>query len=258
MSTPPHILARGPFALDQLLITWNPEPRDIPTAAIDFIDERWDSYRNEARRTSRMLYNGLVAELRSAAVNDNRLEISLSPTDYKTFLISTIRDRDWFLSNAPNSISPALGNSILLTSGDKAVLGVRSKAVAAYPGWAHLFGGVLNAPDITGAILDTSFVLAHLYQELQEEINLSPDLLTAPPRMLALLRDDFLNQPELTWHAPLKCPIAHLIKSLNIEEHDQFVVMDMAKPAESSGFELTPIARMALDIYRSLGTQGTV
>ena len=253
MCTPPDILARGPFTTDQITIRWDPQPRPISSSAGDYIEERWDRYCAEARHNNRMLYNGLVAELRAAEVRNNRLELSLSPTDYKTFVVTCMRDRTWFLANAPEAISPALGNSILLTMNHQAILGVRSQAVAAYPGRVHLFGGVLDAPEVAGQSLDTNFLLRHLYQELHEELQITPEHFLAPPRVLALLRDDFLGQPELAWHAPLKGPIDTLLGSLNTEEHDQYALLDLAQPVAAYSVGLTPVARKMLELQRSIG-----
>ena len=235
------------------MITWTPQPRPLPTQVADYIEERWNAYCADARHNNRMLYNGLVAELRSIQVRNNRLELSLSPTDYKTFLVTSMRDRAWFLANAPEAISPALGNSILLTCDNQAILGVRSQGVAAYPGWTHLFGGVLDAPDHTGQSLDTTFLVNHLYQELREEIQISPDAFLAPPRVLALLRDEFLGQPELAWQVPLKGPISSFLHSLNTEEHDQYALLDPARPPTTCDVRLTPVARAMLDLHVSMG-----
>ncbi len=253
MSTPPQILAHGPFTADRITITWDPQPRPISSPAGDYIEQRWNVYCADARHRNRMLYNGLVAELRSAEVRNNRLELSLSPTDYKTFLVTSMRDRAWFLANAPEAISPALGNSILLTLENQAVLGVRSQAVAAYPGRVHLFGGVLDAPEVVGQSVDTDFVLRHLYQELHEELQVLPEHFLTPPRVLALLRDDFLGQPELVWQASLKGPIDTLLGSLNTEEHDQYALLDTARPEASHCIGLTPVAQAMLELHSAKG-----
>ena len=253
MSTPPDILARGPFTADQITITWDPEPRPLSSQAGDYIEQRWNTYCADARHNNRILYNGLVAELRAATIRNNHLELSLSPTDYKTFVVTSMRDRDWFLANAPEAISPALGNSILLTMENRAILGLRSQAVAAYPGRVHLFGGVLDAPDVAGQPLDTDFVLRHLYQELHEEVQVSPENFISPPRVLALLRDNFLGQPELAWQAALQGPLDTLLGSLNMEEHDQYALLDMAQPLASGPSGLTPVARAMLELHLSMG-----
>jgi hypothetical protein len=253
MAKPPDILARGPFTADQITIRWDPQPRPISSEVGDYIEQRWDAYCADARHSNRILYNGLVAELRTVAVRNNRLELSLSCTDYKTFLVTAMRDRAWFLVNAPDAISPALGNSILLTIDQRAILGVRSQAVAAYPGRVHLFGGVLDAPEVAGHPLDTDFLLRHLFQELHEELQVLPEHFLTPPRVLAVLRDDFLGQPELAWYAALKGPIDTLLGSLNTEEHDQYALLDLAQPTTSPCLNLTPVAQTMLELHRAMG-----
>ena len=115
-----------------------------------------------------MLFNGPIASLSaySLSANPPRLHLILTPSDYKTFVVTRLRDRDWFQAHAPHAITPALGNSILLTHAGRAVLGVRSPRVSAYAGHAHLIGGVVDvepAPTPT----DARPLLHHILREIQ-------------------------------------------------------------------------------------------
>jgi hypothetical protein len=218
-------LVAGPFAAHQIIITYvdhSAAPPDISAR----IEWRWKECVDAARRDGRMLFNGPVAYMKRTSTNAGIWHLELAPTDYKTFLVTTLRDRAWFEQHCPAAVTPALGNSILLTHGSVAYLGVRSKAVAAYPKRAHLFGGVLDWPKYHGNTGDV--LLEHLYLELNEELGIGPNWLTAPPRVLALLRDPFLAQPEVVWHGELKAPLQLPRGTLNIDEHDAIIAVSLS------------------------------
>lgn len=236
------ILVRGPFAATQITV------RYCALEALDpeinaHIDTQWRRLLDEARREGRILFNNPVAFLKNCTVADGILYLDLAPTDFKTFLVSTLRNREFFTLHAPAAMTPALGNSILLTYGNTAYLGVRSAAVAAYPHWAHLFGGVLDWPVRQNN--NATVLLDHLYRELQEELGLNAKALSAPPRALAILRDPALGQPELVWHGELKNPLEIRSDALNAQEHDAILPV-ILEPNMAGGPPRTPISTAAI------------
>ncbi len=237
-----EILATGPFTAEQttVAITGHLPP---PPEILHRIEALWDDYMLAASRDGRMLFNSSVACLKSAAVSNGILSLELAATDYKTFLVTTLRDRAWFEVNSPAAMTPALGNSILLTHGDMAYLGVRSNRVAAYPHWAHLFGGVLDWP--THWNNRAEMLLEHLYKELEEELGLARDDLAAPPYVLALMRDPILAQPELVWRGKLKHPLTVRTHALSADEHDAILAVPMAAVLTASP-PATPVSRAAI------------
>jgi hypothetical protein len=248
MSDEPEIMACGIFAADHIALTYTTHPSPPPDIA-SRIETRWNEYTLAATREGRTLFNSPVACLKSAAVIDGVLQLQLAKTDYKTFLVTNLRDRECFRLNSPAAITPALGNSILLTHGNTAYLGVRSKAVAAYPHWAHLFGGVLDWPAHTHG--GAAVLLEHLYRELQEELGINADYLTAPPQVLALMRDPVLAQPELVWHGELSQPLQVHGEALNAQEHDTILAVPMAATAMDAP-PRTPVSAAAIDMARHL------
>ena len=243
-----EILATGPFTVEQITLAYSghlPPPPEL----LDRIEALWDDYLLAASRDGRMLFNSSVAYLKSAAVSNGILHLELAATDYKTFLVTTLRDRAWFEINSPAAMTPALGNSILLTHRDTAYLGVRSKQVAAYPHWAHLFGGVLDWPKYGSNTAET--LLEHLYKELEEELGLAPRALTAPPRVLALMRDPELAQPELVWHGELLQPLAPCTDALNVREHDALLAVTMTDGLPVS-VPATPVSLTAIRMVLQL------
>lgn len=242
-------LAAGPFAAHRIIVTYVGHcaaPPDISAR----IETRWRDFVDAATRDGRTLFNGPVAYLKHASANAGIWHLELAPTDYKTFLVTTLRDRAWFEQHCPTAVTPALGNSILLTHGPTAYLGVRSKAVAAYPLWAHLFGGVLDWPahrGNTGVVL-----LEHLYAELNEELGIGPNWLTAPPRVLALLRDPVLAQPELVWHGELKAPLELPGGALNPDEHNAILAVPLTGHLVD-GPPQTPVSAAAIELVTRSG-----
>ena len=247
-----EILASGPFTIEQITVAYT-EHLPPPPNIVRRVDRRWAEFMAEARRDGRTLFNAPVACLKSFSTAAGILYLELAQTDYKTFLVTTLRDRAWFEANSPAAMTPALGNSILLTHGDIAYLGMRSNRVAAYPRWAHLFGGVLDWP--TRANSAAEILLEHLYKELEEELGLTIDDLTAPPTLLAVMRDPVLAQPELAWHGELKQPLMLRLDALNVEEHDTILALPMAGVL-TAGPPATPVSWAAIDRVRQLSDNG--
>ncbi len=247
-----EILATGPFTVEQITVAYTghlPPPPDIARR----VDMRWTDFVAEARRDGRTLFNAPVACLKSCSTAAGILRLELAQTDYKTFLVTTLRDRAWFEVNSPAAMTPALGNSILLTHADTAYLGVRSNQVAAYPHWAHLFGGVLDWPKRWSSNGDV--LLEHLYKELEEELGLDSHDLTAPPQVLALMRDPVLTQPELVWHGELIQPLIQRCDALNVQEHDAILAVPIAA-APVAGPPATPVSFAAIRMVPRLKDNG--
>lgn len=237
-----EILASGMFSAEQIVLTYT-DHHAPPPEALSRIEERWEQYMHAACHEGRTLFNSPVAYLKSVSAAGGILNLELGPTDYKTFLVTTLRDQDWFQRHSPAAITPALGNSILLTHAHTAYLGVRSKAVAAYPHWAHLFGGVLDWPAQRDGNADV--LLEHLYRELDEELGIGTSYLAAPPRVLAVMRDPLLAQPELVWHGELKEPLPMHHNAVNPGEHDGILAIAMTDNI-AAGPPMTPVSKQAI------------
>ena len=141
-------------------------------------------------------------------------------------------------------IAPALGNSVLLTHADQALLGVRSARVAAYAGRAHVFGGVLDY--LKPGARTMGGVLEHLRRELEEELGLGAADLPGEPRALALVRDMRIAQPELIWHWEVPGELAGLAARLERAEHDSHVLF---RRGGGDMEMLTPVARAAVGLW---------
>jgi hypothetical protein len=167
--------------------------------------------------------------------------LKLFASDYKSFITTCVRDHNWFAKNAPEAISPALGNSALLTFHENAYLGVRGKSAALNPGLAHVLGGV---PEFENKPMTAEEIVNHLARELAEEAGLSSSDFASPPILLGLFHEPNLTQPELVWQWELKSPL----KSAAAQEHDAIRVVSRSAATEPG---LTPLAAAAIKLWQT-------
>ncbi len=247
------ILALGLLEPAQIEVAWLAPPAEAPALAQEQITARWTEHITEARQQQRVLFNSPVARLLGAKQLNpgSPLRLELTVGDYRSFFVTCVCDHPWFLSNAPQAIHEALGNSMLLTQGDNVVLGVRSNSVASYRGYAHVFGGVLEPP-AEGAAVDIACILDHLQSELLQEIDLSLQALKHPPKLIALLLDHQLHQPELVWWGELAAGNAE--HEVAFEEHDQLLTLPLQTVLTIGDptIPLTPVARSAITLLQAL------
>ncbi len=249
MAQPADIL----FAADsrtRLLIDFSQQEIVFPPEVQQFMAARWQAYEQDARASQRMLFNGAVSLYRNHTVADHTLRIALSPGDYKMHLISAVRDRAWFTTHAPEFILPGLGNTVLLTAENQVLFGQRSQRVAAHPGKGHVFGGVLEQLGTAAFPASELGVLAHLEQELAEELALAPGDMIGTPQLLGLFRDPLLAQPELTWHWPCRLNIRDIRSRIVNLEHAELITLPLFKNADAhqraqAAADLTPLALAA-------------
>jgi hypothetical protein len=247
----PTILCEGPFTPDAIDVQWNPAHIAFDSATQTLIDQLWDYHLAAAKSESRSLFNAPITRLIRAEKKNNRLLLTLGPTDYKTFLITTLRDRHRFPNLTAAQSAAALGNSALLTHSDQALLGIRSPRTAAYPNRAHLIGGVL---DLLGTPELPSFsvhaILTHLQKEILEETTLTSADLEGHPVLLAIVRDEFLAQPELIWHWKSTLSISRIAEQLTKDEHSGACVIEKSQIPPETFDQMTPVARAAWNRWR--------
>ncbi len=244
------ILAQG--NLTGVAVHWDPCPCILEPAVQAYIDERWAVYMQDAQAHGRTLFNGPITRLMDHRVERTTLHLSLGPSDFKTFLVTALRDHAWFAGRAPAAICAALGNSGLIAYGQQCVLGIRSSNVAAYAGKAHVFGGVLEQLDTSDYPASPEGLLAHLRCELQEELDLTAPDLAGQPRLLAMVYDQTLHQPELLWHWELQNPIATILHRLNQDEHTGHLILHCNDALKASEKSLTPGALFAFQAWSKL------
>jgi len=251
-----HADGRAGDPVSALQVQWHPEMPRVPAAAAARLEERWSAYVADARAQGKTLFNGPITRLIQAQRRgDGVVELHLGPEEYKTFVVAHLRDRAWFRENAPGVSAGALGNSVLLTRQDQALLGIRSSRVSAYAGRAHLVGGVLDLPAEAGAIPTPEDLVAHLLRELWEEARVLPADLALRgtwPRLLSVAQDELLSQPEAVWQWETIVPLDEVASRLTAEEHSGAMLLDRTQALPEGLWErLTPVARHAWQIWRS-------
>jgi len=255
-SVKPTLLAAAEPACD-LLVEWDPAPPFIPPAAAAHLEARWAHYLAAAQAAGQTLFNGPISRLidvrhfPAGPAPRPGIRLRLGPGEYKSFLVTRLRDRPWFEAHAPQAMTLALGNSALPTRGNYALLGIRSQRVSAYPGRLHLIGGVLEALNTPQFPATRAGIEAHLLLELHEEIGLAPgeECRAGWPRILGAAYDDFLGQPELLWQWELRVPLETLRQRLDPGEHSSALILGKTDMTAGLWEQLTPIARLAWQMW---------
>lgn len=242
---------RESLAKECINVLWEPQPQAISSEAAAYIDARWNHYTAEARAQGKTLFNGPITRLLEVrAGQPPQIVLRLGLSDYKTFVVTRLRDRPWFQAHAPEAMALALGNSALLTHGNQALLGLRSQLVSAYAGRLHLFGGVLEALGTAQFPAGTQGLLAHLELELHEEAGLLPhELEPAGPRVLGLAHDEFLGQPEIFWQWETRIALDQVAARLDAGEHAGSRLVLRGEMSDQLWQALTPATRQAWQIW---------
>jgi hypothetical protein len=246
----------GIFA-ENISVEWDPCETALAPDAAAHLESRWQCHLADAKAHGKTLFNGRITRLIHARQvrsvgsagawhAEDRLVLRLGPADYKTFLVTRLRDRTWFERNAPAAQVLALGNSALLTAGDEALLGIRSARVSAYAGRAHLLGGVLELLGTPRFTANTNGIVAHLRAELQEEAGVTDNDLQPPgrwPRFLGIAEDQALAQPEAIWQWEVRTPLADIGRRLDPAEHEGWLLVHRGRMTDELWQRMTPVAR---------------
>jgi 8-oxo-dGTP pyrophosphatase MutT (NUDIX family) len=234
-----------------LVVEWEAAPPPLPTDAAAYVDARWAEYVAAATAAGHALFNGPITRLLSVATRREDLVLRVGPGDYKTFLVTVLRDRAWFEMHAREAMVAALGNSALVTRGDYALLAERSAAVSCYAGRVHTIGGVVEALATPGFPASRAGIEAHLLKELQEEVGLrrGEERRDGWPKPIGVARDHFLQQPELFWQWEVAVPLEELRARLNPEEHSAAFIVGKGEMTAGLWEKLTPVARLAWHLW---------
>ena len=244
---------RSDNQLRDLIVHWDPTPPDISPEAAARIDSCWAYHLAAAQAAGHTLFNGPVTRLIKATTTASTITLRLGPADYKAFLATRLRARSWFETHAPEALVEALGNSAFLTRKNQALLAFRAPGVSAYANRWHQIGGVVETLDTPRFPASRDGLIAHLRQELSEELGITPaDTCPAPwPRPLALARDEFLSQPELCWQWELTTPLESLLQRLDPAEHTAARILRPQDMTPALFQQLTPVARLTWTMWTS-------
>lgn len=233
--------AWGRWSAASLHLEWV-SPPELSVEVRKLIDHLWKMEADKAAARGRVLFDGPIAALAGWEQRDAALVLKLYPAKYSEFQITCVRHADRF---DDQSRRPAVGSSILLAQGGKALLGLRGRSVAAYPDHLHIFGGIITLAEGTTG-LD---IMHELQREMREELDLTPADLVTAPLLCGLLYEPNLHQPELVWMAAIRS--GRTVELAVNHEHSALVrvsVSELKKP--DFPHAVTPVARKTLELLQ--------
>ena len=151
MADAPALLARGPWALDQVAATWRDDEYEPPAARLAAADEAITALRDRGSPS----HDGVAARLAGWRVDGDRLELELQPAR-------------WALRLVPGDASMSVSALCVIRDAEgRWLAGRRAGWLASWPGrWALGAGG---AVDIGESPAET------LVRELAEEWSVEPE-----------------------------------------------------------------------------------
>lgn len=232
-------LARGSWTAAQVKITAPGVRHILPACLQPAVAAAWAT---ALARPGVHLFDGQLARLDHWSVESDTLHLALGVTSYHDFVGSNAAHPEWAAAYGRTALADPLGTSAALVSSDgQLVFGVRSPRVALYPGMAHPFGGTCEAgqPDVVG----------ELRRELAEEIHLDTADIT-DLRVVALVEDLTLSQPELIALVHCRWDLAALTRRLDLDEHGALwsvpATPAAVRAALNGSQRLTPVTRAVL------------
>ncbi|HEY1685882.1 MAG TPA: NUDIX hydrolase [Tepidisphaeraceae bacterium] len=215
-----NLLLQGSWTQEQIKVSTIPSTRPIYPEVEKIIEQTWAEKKSHLGDA---LFDGPMSRLESFHTDGPNLHLNLSTTSYRVFLGTNL----CHASLAEKFGRPALANAIglsaaLITADNKLVMGRRNDRVAYYPNRIHPFAGALEPQDVPN-------VFDGMQRELKEELNLSADQIQEL-RMLAIIEDQRLLQPEFIFVARTSCTAPEFGQSLNNAEHRDLWVLSAISP----------------------------
>ena len=243
MSSHPFDLhAAGMWLPHQVTATWTTSSRRTVPEVEAAIDRAWAA---AAARLGGKLFDGPLCRLERWSATPDRLELTLAPTTYRTFLGTNLFNAELADTHGGDVLANPVGVSTALeTSDGYLLLGRRNDSVAYYPHRVHPFAGALEPRHPMD-------VFAEIRRELDEELHLGP---ADVPRVrcVGLAEDPALRQPELIFIASTLRPRAELEEQLDREEHLAVYAVRAERAAVARAMAdevLTPVAVASLALW---------
>ncbi len=250
-------LAIGPWEASEISLSGFPAPAQIWSDEVEAeVNRRWALANGEAERHRKRLFDGPMVRLESfsTAVHPGGLHLSLSPTRYRYFWamhLAPCMGQHPAITDTPLP-SPIGVSAAVITSDGQILLGVRSHAVAYHPGEIHPIAGALEPEDVAG---DSPVGLFRApIRELIEETGVPRDAVLST-RLLALVQDRELQQPELIFEVRVNLSVAEIVlNAMSAVDHWEATALwsrpsDEARAAVAESPRLfTPVARAAVHL----------
>lgn len=154
MAIAPGVLARGPWAPDQVEVAWRSDPFEPEPSVIEAADKALD----ELRERGSPSHDGFAARLAGYEAAEDRLSLELQPSR-------------WALRLIPGSAAQSLASLCVVRAADgRWLAGRRAAWLASWAGrWALGAGGSVEVQENPAETLS---------RELQEEWSVSPERLS--------------------------------------------------------------------------------
>jgi 8-oxo-dGTP pyrophosphatase MutT (NUDIX family) len=202
-------LAMGPWAEDGLDVRRVSASRRIVPDVERQVDAAWAAAKS---RLGDKLFDGPMCRLESWRAGGGRLDLALSETSYRPFLGTNLTHPELAATHGADVLANPVGLSpALLTRDGHLVMGRRNDSVAYYPWHVHPFAGALEPRDVPR-------IFDGVRRELAEEVGLAAAD-TTDLRMLGIVRDRALLQPEFIFAAVTRLTLAELERGLDDAEH---------------------------------------
>lgn len=239
MSSPSlSIVALGDWSAERLFASSRPSNLRLNPTLSAAIERVWQE---ALSRQGVHLFDGPLCRLEDLRIDERGLHLGMSPTSYRIFMGTNGRHPQWADEFGRQVMADPIGTSVALRSADGVlVFGRRSARVALYPGHAHPFGGTMEPPT-EGSTVD---ILEEMRRELREEAGITTDDLI-DLRVIAVIEDRHLRQPELVYAAECRLPVADIISRIDAEEHSgSWLLADergAIEQALGNGQKITPV-----------------
>ncbi len=239
------VLAQGRWTPSQIATAHVPSSRPIIPEVELAIEDAW----RLAARPGVQLFDGPMCRLESFDASSNQLKLTFSPTSYKPFVGTNLKNPHFADLYGLTVLANPLGASVALSTADGFLLfGRRGGRVAYYPNRIHPFAGCLEPTEADD-------VFAVVYRELTEEVNLQRSDL-ADVACLGIARDVSIRQAELVFSATTSLTRADVEARLDATEHDALwsvPLNDVALlDAAIRNPLLTPVAAATLTMWRTM------
>lgn len=240
-----NFIAIGPWTEDQVSASLIESTRRIVESVESTIQSTWTEH---VAQLGSAIFDGPMCRLESWEKQEAKLTLVLSRTSYRIFLGTNLCHAELADRFGRDVLANAVGMSVALRTGDgNLVLGRRNDRVAYYPNRIHPFAGALEPGDVPN-------VFDGIRRELAEELSL-PRSEISDLKMLAILEDQQLLQPEFIFAARTSRTTTQLQNSLDPSEHDAIWICEASQiPLEKllnsidaagqseAGEQFTPVA----------------
>jgi 8-oxo-dGTP pyrophosphatase MutT (NUDIX family) len=209
----------GPEAIDT---HWSARRRGSTPALEQVIARVWEEALRQAQAQGRELFAGPLCRLDEARVEDGRLRLFLSPTDYREYL-GTNHNREEVRRLLGEREPEALANPLAVcaavrTADGRLLIGRRSPRTMSHPGWWHVPAGHVDDRHVHDGRVD---VVRAMLDEVVEETGVEESEVQSCV-CIGLLRTRDTLKPELAFVVEVSCGQADLEARRHDDEHVQW------------------------------------